>query len=285
MQDLSEAGSVEIREELRMAGILTWLLWGSSAAVTSLASADLLLLDRQKKWVNDRAIDFWSWLDDQRHLKYLSYLSKFRWQKFVVILYGAVALIMAIFIGYGIYTGGFHDAGVPLYFEHYLLGLYVGSFVAALFMVRIALPLMLDWVTKTEGSWAYIWRSSLVLIATAVAALASMGLLSLSMNPGTAPPTSASSPQDWATYLWSFSSPITAFLNGFCGSLIITLSLLILTSWVLIVLPVIFVIMLTILFRAAEFVTVRIAENSKGPQYVLSVLLAAVGYAVSLIAA
>jgi hypothetical protein len=37
-----------------MANILPWLFWCTSAAVSSLASADLLLLDRQKKWISDR---------------------------------------------------------------------------------------------------------------------------------------------------------------------------------------------------------------------------------------
>lgn len=189
---------------------------------------------------------------------------------------------MTLFIGYGIYNGEFYDTGVaPLYFEHYLLGTYVGSFVTALFMVRTALPLMLDWVTKTEGSWAYVWRSSLVLVAMAVAAFVYALMSSLSTDPQTAAPTSASSALDWAT----FSSPITAFLNGFFDSLVATPSLLILASWILVVLPVIFVIVLTILFRVAQLVTVRVAENPKGPQYVLSVLLAAAGYAVRLMAA
>ena len=265
---------------------LPWLLWGSSGVVTTLASADLLLLDRQKKWVNNCAIDIWNWLDDQRELKYLSYLGKFSWQKFVVMLYATISLVMTLIIGYGIYTGEFQETGVPLYFGHYLLAAYVGSFVAALFMVHTGLPLMLGWVTKTEGSWAYVWRSSLVLVATVVVALAAFAaLMSLSMDPRTAEPTSASSAQDLATYFMSFSSPITAFLYGFCGSLITFLSLLILISWVLVVLPVIFVIILTILFRVAEFVTVRVAENPKGPQYVLSALLAAIGYALKRMAA
>ena len=86
-----------------MANILSWLFLGGSAAVSGLASADLLLLDSQKKWINDRAADFWNWLDDQRELKYLRYLRGFRWQRFVVILYALIASIVAVGIGVLIY--------------------------------------------------------------------------------------------------------------------------------------------------------------------------------------
>lgn len=255
----------------RMANILSLLLWASGTALGFLASADWLLLDRQRKWIIDRAADFWNWLDDQRELKYLAYLRKFRWQRFVVILYATIALIMTIVIGYGIYTGEFHDADTP-HVEDYFLGLYVGSFVAALFMVRTALPRLLNWVTKTEGSWAYLWRSTLVMVATVAATIAS--LATLTWTGGTF------SAQDWVTSLNSFPSPTTAFLFGLCGSVIVTLFFLILTSWVLVVLPVMFVLLLTILFRVAQFVAVRVAENPKGPQYALSALLAAGGFVV-----
>src|SRR6266576_1243738 len=117
----------------RIANILSSLLVFSGAALGFTTFADWLLLDRQRKWIIDRAAHFWNWLDDQRELKYLAYLRKFRWQRFVVILYAIIALIMTLIIGYGIYTGGFHDADTP-HFEDYFLGLYVGSFVAALFM-------------------------------------------------------------------------------------------------------------------------------------------------------
>ena len=79
-----------------MANILQWLFWCTSAAVGSFASADFLLLDRQKKWISDRAEHFWLWLEDQNELKYIAYLRKFKWQRFVVILYATVALVGVI---------------------------------------------------------------------------------------------------------------------------------------------------------------------------------------------
>src|SRR5262245_66426538 len=94
----------------RMANILPWLFWCTSAAVGSLASADLLLRDRQKKWINDRATDLWDWLDDQRELKYLPYLHKFRWQKCVVILYAVFALLGPLFVGFLMSLGVVADA-------------------------------------------------------------------------------------------------------------------------------------------------------------------------------
>src|SRR5262245_4270581 len=149
-----------------MANILPWLFWCTSAAVSSLASADLLLLERQKKWISDRAIDFWDWLDDQRELKYLRYLGGFRWLRFVIILYSMLALLKAMVTGHRIYSDGVvnpEPSRTP-YLGHHLLGGLVASFLAALIMVRI-LPPVLNWVTKTEGSLAYIGRSIPMLVA------------------------------------------------------------------------------------------------------------------------
>jgi hypothetical protein len=166
-----------------MPNILSWLFWCSSAALGFLASADLLLLDRQKKWINDRAIDFWNWLDDQRDLKYLPYLRSFRWQRFVVILYAVVALIAALFVVILICVGAFDEpdvqAKVPQNFPYFLLGGYTASFLSVLFAVRTVLPRVLSWVTKTEGSWAYIGRSSVVAVATIAAYYASNAIDSL----------------------------------------------------------------------------------------------------------
>ena len=97
-----------------MVNILSWLFWCTSAAVGSLASADLLLLDSQKKWINNRAIDFWNWLDDQRELKYLRYLRGFRCQRFVAILYALVALVVAVGFGILVYMGAFDEAEVQV---------------------------------------------------------------------------------------------------------------------------------------------------------------------------
>ena len=82
-----------------MLNILLLLFWFASATLSGLASADLLLRDSQKEWVNNRAADFWNWLDDQRELKYLRYLRGFRWLRFVAMLYAFVALLIAVGIG------------------------------------------------------------------------------------------------------------------------------------------------------------------------------------------
>ena len=266
-----------------MTNTLQWLFWLSGAAVTSLASADLLLLDTQKKWISDRATEFWDWLDDQRELRYLAYLRKFRWQRFVVILFAAIALIMTLVIGYGVCTGGFHDAGVadiPPYFEHYLLGLYVGCLVAALWMARTGLARVLNWVTKTERSWAYLLRSTLVLLVATVAVMLALAVFTTFSGDYHTAEHSTGNAQELITNLYSFSSPVTAFLYGLCGSLGITFLFLILVSWMLVVLPVLFVLLLTITFRVAQFLAVRVAENPKGPQYVLGIMLAGAGTAV-----
>ena len=262
-----------------MTNILQWLFWGSSAIVTSLASADLLLLDTQKKWISDRAAEFWDWLDDQREFRYLAYLRKFRWQRFVVILFATIALIMVLVIGYGVCTGGFRDAdnvGIPPYFEHYLLGLYVGCFVAAFYMARTGLARVLNWVTRTERSWSYLLRSTLVLVLATIAVVLAFGVMS-SMDHRTAGLSNTATPQEVVTHLTSFSSPVTAFLYGLCSSLSLAFHFLILISWMLVVFPVVFVLLLTILFRVAQFFAVRVAENPKGPQYFLGIMLGGAG--------
>ena len=265
-----------------MTNILPSLLSCSAAALAFLASADWLLLDRQKKWISDRAAEFWNWLDDQRELRYLAYLRKFRWQRFVVILFATIALLMTLLIGYGVYTGGFHDgdaAGIPPYFEHYLLGSYVGCFVAALLMARTGLARVLNWVTRTERSWSYLWRSSLVLLAATIVVALAFGVIS-SMD-HRAGLSNTANPQEFVTNLTSFSSPVTAFLYGLCGAFSVAFLFLILMSWMLVVLPVLLILLLTVLFRVAQFIALRVAENPKGPQYALSALLAAGGAALS----
>jgi len=273
-----------------VAHILPWLFWCTSAAVSSLASADLLLLDTQKKWINDRAIEFWNWLDDQRELKYLPYLRKFRWQRFVAILYATVALVGVIMAAVMVsseylnspfteyfterYVEGFREgysqsSGVdpveitPTRVLHSALGIFLGSFFAALLMAGPVLPRVLNWVTKTEGSWAYIGRSIPILIAALIAAIAAFATFT-SGDAG-----------------FSAKTPITVFIGSFLAMFVTTLAFAMVCSWVLVVVPVIFILLLMALFRAVQFVAVRVAENPKGPQYVLSVLLAAIGAGVS----
>jgi hypothetical protein len=276
-----------------VAHILPWLFWCTSAAVSSLASADLLLLDTQKKWINDRAIEFWNWLDDQRELKYLPYLRKFRWQRFVAILYATVALVGVIMAGVmesseylnseftksftegytkayieGFIEGYSRSSGVkpvetPTHVVHYTLGMFLGSFFAALLMAGPVLSRVLNWVTKTEGSWAYIGRSIPILIAALIAAIAAFATFA-SGDAG-----------------FSAKTPITVFIGSFWVMFVTTLAFAMVCSWVLVVVPVIFILLLMALFRAVQFVAVRVAENPKGPQYALSVLLAAIGAGVS----
>lgn len=274
-----------------MANTLPWLFWCASAAVSSLASADLLLLDTQKKWINDRAIEFWNWLDDQRELKYLPYLRKFRWQRFVAILYATVALvgvIMAAVMEFSDdlnseFTRGFTegyikefiegysqstgvepvDTPTPTHVVHSTLGMFLGSFFAALLMAGPVLSRVFNWITKTEGSWAYIGRSSPILIAALIAAIAAFVTFT-SADAG-----------------FFFKTPITAFIGWFWAMFVTTLAFAMVCSWVLVVVPVIFILLLMALFRAVQFVVVRVAENPKGPQYALSVLLAAVGAGIS----
>jgi hypothetical protein len=261
--------------------ILQWLLWCVSGVGSGLASADLLLLDRQKKWINDRAADFWNWLDDQRELKYLRYLRGFRWQRFVVILYALIALIVAVGIVVLICMGAFDEpefkAKAPRNFQYLLLGVYTGGFLTALLMVRIVLPSVLNWVTKTEGSWAYVARSTVAAVVTIAFFYATNEVDSLWMDKSTIDPHNV---EELAKGL-SFSHPITAAILGAYAMFMCTVALVMLMSWALVVFPVMFVLLLTIMFRAVQFVTVRVAENPKGPQYALSALLLAVGYAVS----
>ena len=133
-----------------MLNILLLLFWFASATLSGLASADLLLRDSQKEWVNNRAADFWNWLDDQRELKYLRYLRGFRWLRFVAMLYAFVALLIAVGIGILVFSGAFSEAevqaSIPRNFEHLILGGYIASFLTALIMVRL-LPSVLNWVT------------------------------------------------------------------------------------------------------------------------------------------
>jgi hypothetical protein len=276
---LSEAGMSRSFGEHRMAHILLWLFGCSAAVVSSLASADLLLCDRQRKWINDRAIDFWNWLDDQRELNYLGYLRGFRWQRFVAILYSMFALLLALVTGYRMYSGEIVSPDplrVP-YLGHHLLGALVASFFAALIMVRALAP-VLNWVTKTEGSWAYIGRSLPMLFAAIAAFFAFCLVLDILRHPNGEPVIFDDVFLDTAS---KFSDPMAAIIAGFCLMFILTPAFITFICWVLVVLPVILILLLMILFRVVLFIALRVAENPKGPQYALSVLLAAVAAGVS----
>jgi len=68
---------------------------------------------------------------------------------------------------------------------------------------------------------------------------------------------------------------------GAYAMVVATVVLVMLMSWALVVIPVVFVLLLMLLFHIGEFVALRVAENPKAPQYALSVLLAAVSAAAS----
>jgi hypothetical protein len=196
-----------------VAHILPWLFWCTSAAVS---------------------IEFWNWLDDQRELKYLPYLRKFRWQRFVAILYATVALVGVIMAGVmesseylnseftksftegytkgyieGYMEGYSRSSGVepvetPTHVVHYTLGMFLGSFFAALLMAGPVLSRVLNWVTKTEGSWAYIGRSIPILIAALIAAIAAFATFA-SGDAG-----------------FSAKTPITVFIGSFWAMFVTT---------------------------------------------------------------
>jgi len=260
-----------------MLNILSLLFGLTSATVAGLAFADFLLRDSDKKWINNRATDFWNWLDDQCELKYLRYLRGFRWLKFVAMLYAFVALLIAGGLGILVSMGAFDEAEVqakiPRNFEYFILGGYIAGFLTALVMVRV-LPSVLKWVTKTEGSWAYIGRSTVATVATIALYYATEAVASsLIGNPAIDP---AANPVESFTQAFSFSYPITAVIFGASVMFVATVALVMLMSWALVVIPVILVLLLMLLFGIGEFVALRVAENPKGPQYALSFLLAAI---------
>jgi ABC-type bacteriocin/lantibiotic exporter with double-glycine peptidase domain len=174
------------------------------------------------------------------------------------------------------YSGGIVNAEPSRtpYLGHHHLGLGVGSFLAALIMVR-TLPHVLNWVTKTEAGLAYIGRSIPMLVA-AIAGFFAFGQVVESLSPEY-----HQHDDVFLDVVSTFSDPITAIIAGFCLMFFFTLVFIIFMSWALVALPVILLLLLMILFRVVQFVVVRVAENSKGPQYALSVLLAAVGGAIS----
>jgi hypothetical protein len=264
-----------------MLNILSLLFGLTSAAVGGLASADFLLRDSQKKRISNRAADFWNWLDDQRELKYLRYLGGFRWQRFVAILYALVALVIAVGFGILVYKGVFDEpeiqANTPRNFQYFILGGYIASFLAALVMVRV-LPSVLNWVTKTEGSWAYIGRSTVATVATIALCYATAAVVSAWMDNPTIDP---ANPEESVAKALSFSYPITAAIFGAYAMVMATVVLVMLMSWALVVIPVILVLVLMLLFGIGGFVALRVAENPKGAQYALSFLLAAASAAVS----
>jgi len=273
-------------------------IW-TGAVLAVLTVLDWALTDRHKNWLTDRAIALFVWLDDQRELKYLRWLGRFRWQRFVMILYAAFAgfagLAMAGLISLLLYTGEF-DPG-QLQSGYGLLGWYVGSFIAAMCMVRIV-PRLLNWVTKTEGSLGYIVRSTLALLAILFAFVTS-DYLEMYLMTGR----SAGMPAEYInSYLPMFgeligyqppsandeenlvasSNPILNFIFGIYEAAWCVILLGILISWMLVVIPVGLILILMLVIRALQFVTARVAESPKGPILGASGLLTAIGGIVKL---
>jgi hypothetical protein len=262
-------------------------IW-TGAVLAVLTVLDWALTNPQKNWLTDRAIALFVWLDDQRELKYLKYLGKFRWQRFVIIIYavlaGLAALLMAGLAALLIYTGEYESL-VPRQFPYALLGQYLGSFVTALCMVRIV-PRLLNWVTKTEASLVYIGRSTLILLTTLLVYVISdcieeyvmfghtPGYLALIFNRPSSVP--ASDEESLFEFIPS-SNPILNLLYGlYAGSWVIFM-LGMLISWILVVIPVVLILILMLFLRVIQFITARIAENPKGPILGVSGLLTAVG--------
>jgi hypothetical protein len=262
-------------------------IW-TGAVLAVLTVLDWALTNRQKNWLTDRAIALFVWLDDQRELKYLKYLGKFKWQRFVIIIYavlaGLGALLMAGVVAVVIYTGGLEDFAQNQ-FLYGLLGLYLGSFFTALCMVRFV-PRLLNWVTKTEGSLGYIGRSTLTLLTTLVVWVISdyiegylvfghsPGYLALIFNRSSSVP--ASDEEGLLEFIPS-SNPILNLLYGLYAGFWGIFMLGILISWMLVVIPVVLILLLMLVLRGMQFVTARIAENPKGPILGVSGLLTAIG--------
>ena len=77
-------------------------------------------------------------------------------------------------------------------------------------MVRM-LPSVLNWVTKTEGSWAYIGRSTVAAVATIAFYYATNAVVSLWMDNPIIDPANL---EDSFAKAFSFSHPITAAILG-----------------------------------------------------------------------
>ena len=263
-------------------------IW-TGAVLAVLTVIDWALTARQKNWLTDRAIALFVWLDDQRELKYLRRLDKFRWQRFVIILYaalaGLVALSMAAIMAFGIYTGTFESLA-PRHLWYGLLGLYLGSFFTALCMVRIV-PRLLNWITKTDGSFGYIGRSTLILLA-AILAYVITDYIEQYLMFGDAPdylgfifnrPPSVPASvveESFVKFIPSL-NPILNLLYGlYAGSWFIFM-LGLLLSWMLVVIPVVLILILMLVLRAMQFIAARIAENPKGPILGVSGLFTGIG--------
>lgn len=254
-----------------MANFLATLSIWSGGSLAVLTLLDWVLTDKQKKWVNDCAISLFIWLDDQKDLTYLKYLGKFRWQLFIVILYAVVALGMTLLVAYGKYFGKFDqliaaNPNIPPTLPDHLIAAYLGSFIGALFMVRIVLGPLFTWITKTEGSWAYIGKSSLALFATFVIVIVLFAVDQVVLLAVGEPSVDIS--------LALLKLPL---ITSTYSMLLSTILLVTFFIWLFVVIPVALILSLMAIFRVAQFVTVRVVDSPKGPILGLVGVLTAIG--------
>jgi hypothetical protein len=250
-------------------------IW-TGAVLAVLTVLDWALTNRQKNWLTDCAIALFVWLDDQRELKYLKYLGKFRWQRIVIILYGMLVLVGALLMTFINYTGGFDQPEIPPAFGNIIIEIYLGTLVGVLVMIRI-MPRVLNWITKTEGSLLYIVKSTLALIAT----LLVYSMLALIQTPLISRMQTYLNPSSREDIVLTMSDPfsnpiVTLIYSVFAGACAAVVGVVLL-SWIFVVGPVVIILILMLFLRVIQFITARIAENPKGPILGVSGLLTAIG--------
>jgi hypothetical protein len=220
-----------------------------SVTVSALALADWFLDDRQHKWLFDKAIKIWNWLDDVRSLNYLDRFSIYKNQRK---LSYQINIIETVLIGIpGILLAILDGEFLPFWFA-------VGTLPTAPINIFYLHPLLLSWATKMKDPNVYLIRSTILLISGNVFVIAT--IIALHFVTGINP--LGGKPQN----------PIS----------IVILSMVVSTGSVFFYLGYIsiflfFVRILTyVVFGIGRFVLVRIIENPKGLVLGLSALLAAV---------
>jgi hypothetical protein len=239
--------------ELTLANLLGNVAFGTAFFVALLNTIDWLLTKNQKKWLSDKAISVWVWLDDNRSIDFLRRFKDYREQvksSAIIQAFMTIAFLPAAILG------GREEA--PLQWAA------IGGILVAPATIFLIHPAILRWITQPKTSLGYFVRSTISVLPIVLGlyvfnddinAIFAHGLARSFLRVTTEVATGR------AVLLGMFMAVASTILFFWYVNVVLF------GAWALSVL----------LFGISRFVRVRVAENKKGVVYGLSALFAIVG--------
>jgi hypothetical protein len=226
-------------------------------AVFVLAILDVLLSDKQKKWLDDRTLHVWHWLAEAKRKSLLDWLR----QHYHLIAWTGVVLVSVYM------TWAFQKALAPLP--------QVITVALCIFAIGLLFGLKIVQLTlRAPSLFRAVMRATIIVGITLMPALIFLALVSAFKSDlvGLA--------KAYATAAASHQLTLgqALFALFYLCSLILCVHLTVVSVifWAVVALPLLVIYLLTVVLFCSEFIVRRIAEYPKGPIFAGSVLLGAI---------